>query len=88
MAITDRAANARRTAADNNCSPLVVRLGPNEPDPRQSQKSYPIAKIGRHAIRQHRNRALLARIRIIPGKSVHLAPRPVINPDGMTGRKS
>jgi hypothetical protein len=27
-AITDQAANARRTAADNNCSPLVVRLGP------------------------------------------------------------
>jgi hypothetical protein len=27
-AIIDQAANARRTAADNNCSPLVVGLGP------------------------------------------------------------
>jgi hypothetical protein len=27
-AITDQVVNARRTEADNNCSPLVVRLGP------------------------------------------------------------
>jgi len=48
---------------------------PDEPDPVQREDGYPIAKVSRHAIRQHRDCALLADVQIIPRNSVHLAPR-------------